>query len=109
MSSYSFFPVDVFLKLFQLIGVGQGVWGSSPQSLAPSLSPAHPLPSALAEGQALPQLPPSGSPEDEVHEVFVKRKKHLSFHPPWGPRAWTGLVSASRLLLILEEFSSSFP
>lgn len=86
--------------------------GSSPQSLTPSLSPAHRLPSALAEGQALPQPPPSGFPEDDVHEVFVKRKKHQSFHPPWGPRAWTTgarLGSTSRLLLILEESSSSFP
>lgn len=86
--------------------------GSSPQSLTPSLSPAHRLPSALAEGQALPQPPPSGFPEDDVHEVFVKRKKHQSFHPPRGPRAWTTgarLGSTSRLLLILEESSSSFP
>lgn len=89
-----FFPVFFFLKLFQLIGGAGSLGGSSPLSLTPSLSPAHPLPSTLAEGQAQPQPPPCGFPEDDVHEVFVKRKKHPSFHPPWEPRAWTAGAGA---------------
>lgn len=91
---FLFFLFFFFLKLFQLIGGAGSLGGSSPLSLTPSLSPAHPLPSTLAEGQALPQPPPCGFPEDDVHEVFVKRKKHPSFHPPWEPRAWTAGAGA---------------
>lgn len=91
---FLFFLFFFFLKLFQLIGGAGSLGGSSPLSLTPSLSPAHPLPSTLAEGQAQPQPPPCGFPEDDVHEVFVKRKKHPSFHPPWEPRAWTAGAGA---------------
>lgn len=53
-----------FLKAFSVDWEGgRGAWGSSPQSLTPFLSPAHPLPSALAEGQAWPQPPPPAFPK----------------------------------------------
>lgn len=89
-----FFPVFLFLKLFQLI------WGGSLGFFTPvpdTLSQPHP-PASICPGQGAGPAPaaPSGFPKDDVHEVFVKRKKHPSFCPPRGTRA-TGAGAWLRL------------
>lgn len=63
----SWFPLSIlfaspfFLFSFKAFSVdwqGGSLGSLSPMSLTPFLSPTHPLPSTLAEGQALPQPHP---------------------------------------------------